>query len=998
MKVRGIVLAAAILAAITLARADLVTGGYAIVTNDATASDPAWSEVIDSLAAKHDAAVFEFAATVFEVQTELAEFDPRWVCFVMKPEEIISYDAELFVRHASQITRSLDDDIYGDAIWAILTGYTPEDAMNIVLGPETLWVRNALLKTAGGWLRWFERGDYFSEGDTRCYWHKNPDGTIDTLVEPDDCTDTLVSLLNNNDVDIMVTSGHASPHSWQLHYPLPDGEGFFYSGGGSVWGDPVSGPDVYIETSNPKIYWGPGNCLIGKVADMDCMVLGWIHSGGAHLFCGYTVPTAYGYMGWGIREYFHKLQDRFTFPEAFFLNNQALLFDDEHDTPGINPIALDYDRDVVALYGDPKLEARVYPTVPPLYDQQLTCDTISPGIYHFVFSVELNENISGYDRPAFSFLPFEVNRVYVTIDSTNAHFITVTNDLVGMRFWYSGDDSLHAGERYYVAFTYRNITDTTVVVELKGWTHERRDIAGSSYYPWGSTVLTDSIAVQWTWDMPTSTSPSSRRRHVLTGDVNGDGQLEIVTVQCDTLFVLSAGGDVLVHEYVGIPGQDFSYVTMLEDVTGDSIPEIGIGYEIYAFGGTWGPWFSRIYSGTGALLKEFEKSGTRDGYMYPYTVVGQDVIICQNAGYALDPRGPSRWSYETATEIWQYDVGPCGRICSVADINGDGLLEIAWRSGTCHNGASGNGTTDDNCYTIITNAAGFNLLTQLYSGSTERDGSLHDMFLRFTEDGPYRIVSFKNYDPTYYHGTARIHIRATDGTILHTRTGLHNTAWHFAWADVDDDGAQEIVCSNGDSSTNVVLVLDSLLNVKDSLATPPGFTVRAICDVDGDGAKEILIASADSATVVCLNNHLGEKWRWRDTTGDQLLTVIVSDNDDDGKVEVIVLSESRLTVLEGTSGSAVDPNKKPKSFLLGICPNPFNSSLSVSYTVPEGSEFSVEVYDICGVRLAVLASGRQSAGSHTTKWTPQGNVPSGVYIVRLSVNGSAIAKRAVLVR
>lgn len=109
---------------------------------------------------------------------------------------------------------------------------------------------------------------------------------------------------------------------------------------------------------------------------MNCMVLGWIHSGGARLFCGYAVPTAYGYMGWGIANYFHYLQDRFTFPEAFFINNQALLFDDYHDTPGVDPTALSYDRDVVALYGNPKLAAKVFATTTPQYSQTIHCDTL----------------------------------------------------------------------------------------------------------------------------------------------------------------------------------------------------------------------------------------------------------------------------------------------------------------------------------------------------------------------------------------------------------------------------------------------------------------------------------------------------------------------------------------------------------------------------------------------------------------------------------------------
>ena len=331
-------------------------------------------------------------------------------------------------------------------------------------------------------------------------------------------------------------------------------------------------------------------------------------------------------------------------------------------------------------------------------------------------------------------------------------------------------------------------------------------------------------------------------------------------------------------------------------------------------------------------------------------------------------------------------------------MNDDGLLDIAWRGYTCHNGASGHGTTDGDCYTIITDETGTNLLTQIYPGSTERDGRLDDMLLKFTGSGPYRIVSFKNYDPTYYHGTARVHIRSIDGTIMHTKTGLYNTGWQFGWADMDGDGIQDIVCSNGNTSTNTVFILDTLLNTKDSLITSPGFDVRAICDIDGDGVKEVIIANKDSATVVCLDNHLVEEWRWTDPTGGPLWTVIVSDNDNDGKVEVTVLTENRITVLEGTDSSTlVELNKKPQSYSLGIYPNPFNSSLSISYTIAKASDIFIDIYDLTGNMVTELVNEHQEAGYYSALWNGE-NIPSGIYFVRLKAGEQTITKRAILMK
>ena len=93
---------------------------------------------------------------------------------------------------------------------------------------------------------------------------------------------------------------------------------------------------------------------------------------------GYTVPTFYGFMGWGTKSFFEA--GRYSAAEAFFLNNQILLWalgqsnaklrDLKIDPKGdfdiraflqkleVKPRGQDetgmiWDRDTVAFYGDP---------------------------------------------------------------------------------------------------------------------------------------------------------------------------------------------------------------------------------------------------------------------------------------------------------------------------------------------------------------------------------------------------------------------------------------------------------------------------------------------------------------------------------------------------------------------------------------------------------------------------------------------------------------------
>jgi predicted peptidase len=78
-------------------------------------------------------------------------------------------------------------------------------------------------------------------------------------------------------------------------------------------------------------------------------------------------------------------------------------------------------------------------------------------------------------------------------------------------------------------------------------------------------------------------------------------------------------------------------------------------------------------------------------------------------------------------------------------------------------------------------------------------------------------------------------------------------------------------------------------------------------------------------------------------------------------------------------------------------PNPFNPSTRIQYTLAGKSKVYIEIFDAEGRRVIVLADGTQEAGSHTAVFDAAGR-PSGVYFVRLAVNGQLRMKRMVLVK
>jgi len=424
--------------------------GYAIVVKEETLADPEWAQVVDALKTKHQGRVF-----VYESETQmdvildgLREMFPKYICFVLKPLDAKSW----VVESINRLTRELDDDAYGDAIWGIVTGYTPRDALRIV-NISGFRVRKVLAGTSAGWLPYVREGIATSESEHNKMWVKYPDGNIvDTMKCPTDRTLFLVEKLNSNQYDIFITSGHGFVGRWQLHYPKADREGFFRSRAGQVYGDPYEGDDMNITSTNPKIYFGLGNCYIGKIRDMNSMVLAWIHSGGACMYTGYVTPEGRNsYQLGGTAAYFF-VQNQCTWPEAFFLSNQAILFDLENHTPGSTP----EDKDSGALYGDPALDVRIEPVRDPLYKSEITVTT---GTQRDTVKVKITMNEEGTpgfrgkwgNRHPIVMLPFRVQGQQ--IEYTDAYRAVVTDNFVLFYVWKRGDPPLQKGEQREVVFT-----------------------------------------------------------------------------------------------------------------------------------------------------------------------------------------------------------------------------------------------------------------------------------------------------------------------------------------------------------------------------------------------------------------------------------------------------------------------------------------------------------------------------------------------------------------
>ncbi len=68
-------------------------------------------------------------------------------------------------------------------------------------------------------------------------------------------------------------------------------------------------------------------------------------------------------------------------------------------------------------------------------------------------------------------------------------------------------------------------------------------------------------------------------------------------------------------------------------------------------------------------------------------------------------------------------------------------------------------------------------------------------------------------------------------------------------------------------------------------------------------------------------------------------------------------------------------------------PNPFNPTTTIRFGLPQRADVTLEVFNLLGEKVAVLARGTQEAGSHEVRFNAQ-DLSTGVYFYRLQVRQS----------
>lgn len=105
-----------------------------------------------------------------------------------------------------------------------------------------------------------------------------------------------------------------------------------------------------------------------------------------------------------------------------------------------------------------------------------------------------------------------------------------------------------------------------------------------------------------------------------------------------------------------------------------------------------------------------------------------------------------------------------------------------------------------------------------------------------------------------------------------------------------------------------------------------------------------------------------------------------------------------VLVLVPTGVNDPDAGTLPGEYALNQnYPNPFNPATMIGFDLPKSGQARLEVFNLLGQSVAVLADGRYSAGSHQVAFSAD-NLPSGIYFYRLTHDAGSLTRKMILLK
>jgi len=139
-------------------------------------------------------------------------------------------------------------------------------------------------------------------------------------------------------------------------------------------------------------------------------------------------------------------------------------------------------------------------------------------------------------------------------------------------------------------------------------------------------------------------------------------------------------------------------------------------------------------------------------------------------------------------------------------------------------------------------------------------------------------------------------------------------------------------------------------------------------------------------------------------TGEPTFTDQINPDEDGDEFTYYVTTASRNNVegdfvkVEVTPVSSEDERLVAEEVSLDQnYPNPFNPTTSISFSLPQQSHVTIEIFDVTGRLVETVVDEQKSAGSHSITWDASGNA-SGVYLYRLRAGNTTESRSMILMK
>ena len=118
---------------------------------------------------------------------------------------------------------------------------------------------------------------------------------------------------------------------------------------------------------------------------------------------------------------------------------------------------------------------------------------------------------------------------------------------------------------------------------------------------------------------------------------------------------------------------------------------------------------------------------------------------------------------------------------------------------------------------------------------------------------------------------------------------------------------------------------------------------------------------------------------------------------DTNKIYLASSSRSVWSITRTPTGIEDDRQPLPSQVSLSAYPNPFNAAANISFSLPEASNVTLDIYDLLGRRTASLLDSYLPAGNHSLLWHPE-DLAAGVYIYRLTTDNNQTSHKITLLK